>query len=126
MHCHLGSPIYEVEPFQLANEVMISFAAQMRDRHGLELREYSPGGGYAVQYTRERPAPSPDVYADAVTDSLVAYRQLLPGSGPPEVIFGAPGGPYNVQVRFPGNEVPMILGNVRGGDQITIEEPLEP
>ena len=72
LHCHLGSPIYEVEPFQLANEVMIPFAAQMRDRHGLELREYSPGGGYAVQYTRERAAPSPDTYAEAVVDSLRA------------------------------------------------------
>ena len=60
---------------------------------------------------------------DAETDSLEAYTQVFSGFGPPEVIFGAPAGPYNVQVRFPGNEIPMIVGNVRGGDQITIEEP---
>ena len=60
---------------------------------------------------------------DAETDVLVAYRQVLSSSSPGEVIFGAPAGPYNVQVRFPGNEIPMIVGNVRGGDQITIDEP---
>ena len=60
---------------------------------------------------------------DAVTDTLVSFTQMLPGPGAPEAIFGAPAGPYNVQVRFPGNEVPMIVGNVRGGDSITIEEP---
>ena len=60
---------------------------------------------------------------DAVNDSLVAYRQVLPGSGPAEVIFGAPGGPYNVEVRFPGNTVPGIRENVRGGQHITLEEP---
>ena len=60
---------------------------------------------------------------DAVTDTLVTYTQVLPGPWAPEVVFGAPAGPYNVQVRFPGNEVPMIVGNVRGGDTVTIEEP---
>ena len=60
---------------------------------------------------------------DAVTDTLVTFTQLLPGPWAPEVVFGAPAGPYNVQVRFPGNEVPMIVGNVRGGDAVTIEEP---
>ena len=60
---------------------------------------------------------------DAVTDTLVTFTQLLPGPWPPEVLFGAPAGPYNVQVRFPENEVPMIVGNVRGGDSVTVEEP---
>jgi hypothetical protein len=60
---------------------------------------------------------------DAETDALVAYRQVLSSSSPGEVTFGAPSGPYNVQVRFPGNEIPMIVGNVSGGESITIEEP---
>ena len=80
LHCHLGSPIFGMEPYQLANDVMMAFAARMRDQHGLELREYSPGGGFAVQYTREREAPSPDEYAAAVIDSLrrALAREKLP------------------------------------------------
>ena len=57
------------------------------------------------------------------TLTLVAYRQILPGSGPAEAIFGAPGGPYNVQVIFPGNATAPIQGPVSGGDEITIDEP---
>src|SRR3970282_339874 len=73
-------PIFDLEPFQQANDVMIAFARKMRDRHGLELREYSCGGGFAAQYVRERPAPSPDAYAQAVVDSLCAAleREALP------------------------------------------------
>jgi diaminopimelate decarboxylase len=75
LHCHLGSPIYEMEPYRLANDAMIAFAARMRERHGLELREYSPGGGFAAQYTRDQPAPAPGAYAAAVVDSLQAALQ---------------------------------------------------
>ncbi len=81
LHCHLGSPIYDVEPYVLANEVMIAFAKEMSDRHGLELREYSPGGGFAMQYVRDRPAPAPDDYAEAVVGSL---RKALDSEGLPE------------------------------------------
>ena len=72
LHCHLGSPIFELDPYRQANDVMIAFAARMGERHGLELREYSPGGGFAVQLLRGEPAPTPDDYAEAVVDSLRA------------------------------------------------------
>ena len=72
LHCHLGSPIFELDPYRQANDVMIAFAARMGERHGLELREYSPGGGFAIQVLRGEPAPSPDDYAEAVVDSLRA------------------------------------------------------
>jgi len=70
LHCHLGSPIFDLEPFEQANHIMIAFARRMRDRHGLELREYNSGGGFAAQYLRDKPAPTPDRYAAAVVDSL--------------------------------------------------------
>ena len=70
LHCHLGSPIFEMEPYELANDVMIGFAAQMRERHSMELREYSPGGGFAAPYERDQIPPTPDEYAEAVIGSL--------------------------------------------------------
>ncbi len=81
LHYHLGSPIFELEPYQQANEIVISFAGRMRDRHGFELRECNCGGGFAVQYTREQVAPSREKYADAIVDSL---RAELEGQGLPE------------------------------------------
>jgi diaminopimelate decarboxylase len=70
LHCHLGSPLFSVEPYDQANDVMLRFAAEMQRKHGLELREYSPGGGFAAQYLRETPAPPVDAYADAIVSSL--------------------------------------------------------
>jgi diaminopimelate decarboxylase len=70
LHCHLGSPLFSLEPYDEANDVMLRFAADMRAKHGFELREYSPGGGFAAQYLRDAPAPAPDAYADAIVSSL--------------------------------------------------------
>ena len=70
LHMHLGSPIFEMEPFCQGIEVGMQFAAAMRDHHGMELREFSPGGGFAIQYTVDAPAPPISAYAEAITGAL--------------------------------------------------------
>lgn len=70
LHCHLGSPLFTVEPYDEANRVMLAFAAAMRARHGVQLREYSPGGGFAAQYVRDKPAPPVEAYAEAIVSSF--------------------------------------------------------
>ena len=59
---------------------------------------------------------------DANTGELRAYQQVLSGTG--ELIFGAPDGPYDVQVLFPGNDTPAIVEDVRGGGEpVFVVEP---
>ena len=70
LHAHLGSPIFEVEPFQRAIDVLMAFAARMSERHGFRLRELSPGGGFAVQYLEDVPAPAVAEYAEAIVGAL--------------------------------------------------------
>jgi diaminopimelate decarboxylase len=70
LHFHLGSPIFELEPFRQANDVVMSFAKRMQVEHGFEMREYNSGGGFAAQYVRDKPPPTVDQYAHAVVDSL--------------------------------------------------------
>jgi diaminopimelate decarboxylase len=70
LHAHLGSPIFEVEPFQRATDVLMAFAARMSERHGFRLRELSPGGGFAVQYLEDVPAPAVAEYAEAIVTAL--------------------------------------------------------
>jgi len=69
---------------------------------------------------------------DNATQDTVAYQQVLPnrasarlvgGSLASEVIFGAPAGPYDVAVRFPGNPIRRLESVVRGGDQVIVVEP---
>ncbi len=38
LHCHLGSPIFELEPYAQANDIMLAFAAKMRERHHVGVR----------------------------------------------------------------------------------------
>jgi diaminopimelate decarboxylase len=70
LHYHLGSQITETEPYRKAAEVVLEFAARMKERHGLELREYGVGGGIAVPYTRDVATPPVAEYAETVVGAL--------------------------------------------------------
>lgn len=72
IHAHLGSPIFETEPFAESVDVVFDFAARMRDAYGFELQEFSPGGGFAVNYTEDQDAPSPDEYAEIICSHVKA------------------------------------------------------
>ncbi len=89
VHCHLGSPLFTVEPYDEANAVMLSFAAEMTRKHALNLREYSPGGGFASQYVREKPAPDINVYAEAIVSSF--KRRCAENGLPLPHLFVEPG-----------------------------------
>ena len=58
LHAHIGSQIYEPESLAEAAERLVSFAAEMHEKHGFELHELSPGGGWGVPMT-EADAPAP-------------------------------------------------------------------
>ena len=70
LHFHLGSPIFTLEPYREALDVVLRFASQMREE-GLELRQFSPGGGFAVAHTEADAPPSADAYAEAIVGTLV-------------------------------------------------------
>ena len=69
IHFHLGSPIFELEPYTEAIERVLRFAAQMGE-YGLEMRRFSPGGGFAIAYTEDDAPPPIDDYADAIVRAL--------------------------------------------------------
>ena len=71
-HCHIGSQLFEIEAYEQAADVMLGFAAEQRDRTGFLPEEFSPGGGFAVQYLADLPPPDPDAYAAMVVDSVRA------------------------------------------------------
>ncbi|MSP78056.1 MAG: diaminopimelate decarboxylase [Dehalococcoidia bacterium] len=69
IHFHLGSPIFELEPYALGVAVVMDFAAKMV-AHGLNLEEFSPGGGFAINYLRSQHAPGPEQYAEVIGNAL--------------------------------------------------------
>ena len=86
IHFHLGSSIFGVEPYQQGIEVALEFAADMKKQFGFELRELDIGGGYAVQYVTETPAPPISLYADAVAEAVISRCDKLSLSRPRLVI----------------------------------------
>ena len=69
LHFHLGSPNFELEPSAEAVELVMGFASEMREQ-GLELRQFSPGGGYAIAYTEADEPPPPSAYAEAIVGAM--------------------------------------------------------
>ena len=86
LHFHLGSLIFEVEPYQKAIELILDFAAAMKHKYGFELRELDIGGGFAVQYTLDSPAPPISAYADVVASTVISKCRELKLSLPRLVI----------------------------------------
>ena len=76
LHFHLGSPIFEVAPYQRAMEIVLRLAASFREE-GLRLEEISPGGGFAIAYTRDQHPPSVDEYAESIITSMLDTCRTL-------------------------------------------------
>jgi len=77
LHFHIGSLIHEVEPYELAIERVLAFASEMKEKHGFELKDLDIGGGFAIQYTRDMPAPPVSDYAEAITARVIGKCREL-------------------------------------------------
>ena len=54
LHFHLGSLIFEIEPYEQAIGQVLYFASVMRQGSDFELKELGIGGGFAVQYELDK------------------------------------------------------------------------
>ena len=78
LHCHIGSQIFDVEPFADAAEIMIKFIADIKNECGYEIKELNLGGGLGVKYTEY----DRDVdYAAAVADIAKVVKDLCAENG---------------------------------------------
>jgi diaminopimelate decarboxylase len=58
LHCHIGSQIFDIEPFEEAARVMIRFIAKIRDELGYTVQGLNLGGGFGIKYLESHdPAP---------------------------------------------------------------------
>lgn len=54
-HCHIGSQIFESEPFCDAAEIMLQFAADAKKAYGYVTKYINLGGGFGVRYVESHP-----------------------------------------------------------------------
>ncbi|AGG07603.1 diaminopimelate decarboxylase [Dehalococcoides mccartyi] len=76
-HFHIGSQIFETQPFLDAIDLVLDFAAQVQERYGFDIEELDIGGGYGVQYEVDKPAPPISAYAEAIGAKVVSKCRSL-------------------------------------------------
>lgn len=85
-HFHLGSPVYETSPYEMAIERVLRFAKEMEGKYNFRLSEFSPGGGFAVQYVADASVLKVSDYAQAITSTLVNITGQLSLAQPTLII----------------------------------------
>ena len=70
VHFHLGSPIFELEPFSEAIEYVLGFCYDMKENYSFILKRFSPGGGFAIGYQTDKKPPEISEYAKVISDSI--------------------------------------------------------
>lgn len=62
LHCHIGSQIFDAEGFAEAARRLLTFSADLRDRHSIAVTELDLGGGYGIAYTEaDTPRPTAEI-----------------------------------------------------------------
>ena len=54
-HCHIGSQIFECDPFCDAADIMLRFVAEVKEKYGFLTKVLNLGGGFGVRYTEAEP-----------------------------------------------------------------------
>ncbi len=58
LHCHIGSQIFDIEPFVTAAEIMMDFIGKIHNELGVVISELNLGGGFGIKYTDDdEPVP---------------------------------------------------------------------
>jgi diaminopimelate decarboxylase len=78
LHAHIGSQVFETEPYAETVRKVFEFAASS----GIELSEFSPGGGFGVRYTPDDAALALSEACKAIAEAVCAasseFKMPLP------------------------------------------------
>ena len=77
LHCHIGSQIFDIDPFEAAAEVMLKFIAQIKAETGLEIKELNLGGGFGIKYTQTDKPSDYDCYMERVSEVVKRLAEKL-------------------------------------------------
>lgn len=77
IHCHIGSQIFETEPFAHAAETMVQFLADIKKETGFELRELNLGGGFGIKYSKNDNPPDFSEYMGRISATVVKKSASL-------------------------------------------------
>ena len=68
VHCHIGSQIFDLAPFELAAKVMLEFISEIKKETGIEIEELNLGGGFGIKYVPEHDPIEYDSYIQSISN----------------------------------------------------------
>ncbi len=74
VHCHIGSQIFDLAPFEEAARVMMNFIADLSEV-GIKTEKLDLGGGYGIKYTEADDPIDYDRYIEAVSKVVKAVAE---------------------------------------------------
>lgn len=77
VHCHIGSQIFDIEPFEVAADMLAEFIAEVKKETGHILTDLNVGGGFGIKYTDEDTPIVYDEYMKKVSVTLKASCEKL-------------------------------------------------
>lgn len=86
LHCHIGSQIFEIKPYEDTVEVMLSIMKNIYDETGYSFEELDLGGGFGIYY-KEGDAPRPtEEFCNAILNKAEETAKTLSMTLPSLVI----------------------------------------
>jgi diaminopimelate decarboxylase len=72
VHCHIGSQIFQLEPFELAAKVLVNFIREVKETLGYDLKEINLGGGFGIKHLPAHDPVPPEECVKAVAEAVKA------------------------------------------------------
>ncbi len=69
-HCHIGSQIFDLEPYRLAVRTMVEFISRVKEETGFIAEQLDLGGGLGIRYTKKDNPPSIEAYVENIASTL--------------------------------------------------------
>ncbi len=74
---HIGSQIFNLEPYEKEVEVVMDFANKVREELGYTADEIDLGGGLGIAYTKDEEPPSIEHYTKLICDKMKGYCEQI-------------------------------------------------
>ncbi len=75
LHCHIGSQIFDIDPFVHAAEVMMKLICDLKSQLGIVIEELDLGGGFGIKYVESDKPVSFSSYMKPVSKMIKACAE---------------------------------------------------
>jgi len=77
LHCHIGSQIFDIAPFEEAAVVMLELIAKIKKELDYEIKELNLGGGFGIKYLNEHDPVPFETYLERVSEVVKSTCKKL-------------------------------------------------